>query len=183
MTEKTIPVCNQLLLYHGRTWTYRREEEGGVITPQVGTSEKNQVGIAIEYERVIENDVSLLAEFIQQVSSEQKRQFEQGLAKEAEEILDLPGNTIAVPKDASMVQAYLNFIKNSEPLVGPTGNPSRVQIILEPDAETRLNEELTQGGEEVLEEFKAQCELLWSEKEKHAVEKEAKRLAKYDQPE
>jgi hypothetical protein len=177
--EQHVPSQNQLLLYHGQTWTFLREERGGEFRPQTGEAQKFSASTKIQIERVIANDVNLIPEFIEQLVTSQLAEFERGVRAQHEEILNEPGNTISVPKNASVAQSYLDFIKNSEPICGINGKPTRVKIFIEPAAQQRLEDELANGGPDFRQQFERQCEALWAEKESAALEKENQRLARY----
>jgi hypothetical protein len=179
--EQFVPKENQQVLYHGQTWNYLSEEGNGELQREVGKAEKTSAKIAIEVERIITNDVSLVSEFIEKLVVDQTLEMERRFRAQVDEILKLPGNTVAVPEHESMIQAYLNFIKNSHPLCDITGKPTRVNATIDPDAQRRLEEELAKGGPLFRAQFEKDCKALWAEKERAAIEKEAQRLARYDE--
>lgn len=172
-----VPPENQQLFYHGRAWKYQCHGKEGAMESRTGTAEPRQAEARLEVKRVVEHDISMLSDFILGMAKQQKSQFHQGIQAQQDEVLNLPGNTLAVPKDASMVEAYLKGIQTSEPLLDYQGNPIRAALILTPEAEERLKKEIS-GSED---EFDQRCEELWRQKELEAVEKETRRIARYDQ--
>jgi hypothetical protein len=176
--KKHIPTENLQIFYHGTGWTFQRQEPGG-YSPHSGAFKLQSVGVQIRIDRILANDTTLVSDFLRETADRQEKQLFHTLVGEMNAVAEEAGNTISMPKSGSMADAFLELIRTTEPIVGPSGTISRPTLFLAPKMIEKLERDVAERGPE----FHNQVEALWREKEKQALDRESQRLAQYDRPE
>jgi hypothetical protein len=173
---KHIPAENVQVFQHGRGWNFQRQEKEG-FNPHSGHMELQSSKASIEIDRILAHDVTLISDFVRKIADNMEDQFESGLIREIADSAQEAGNTVSIPKDGMTGEAFLEMIRRASVLVGRDGKVSRPSLFLPPGVFEKMLRDLEQLGPE----FKAKVEVVWKEKEEEALEREAKRLARYDQ--
>jgi hypothetical protein len=174
-SSRLVSESNTQTFYHGRTWNYQREGRDG-FTPQSGRLELHQEKLTVGIDRLFANDVTVLPDLIlgfgEQVSSHQAK----SVANELNAVVEETGNTIQVPKDGSMADAFLESLKRCVWSVDSKGNVHPPHILLDAESQIRLHKEISERGET----FQQQFEEVKRTQEAAARSAEEIRLKKYD---
>lgn len=161
--------------YHGRDWTYQREERDGYTT-QVGHLELHQQKVTVNMDRLLANDMMVLPELIlgfgEQASASLAERIESELTAVAEET----GNTFAVPQDSSMVDAYLQALERGQWTIDAKGILRAPRILPDAKSQLRFIKEMSEKSEA----FQKRSEEIRVQKEPLARQAEVDRLKKYD---
>lgn len=176
--KKHIPTENFQLFYHGTGWNFQRQEPSG-YNPRSGNFKLQSVEFRVQLDRILKNDVSLVPDFLREMADRQEEQLFQRLMGEMRAVAEEAGNMISMPKEGSLADAFLEMIRTTEVIVGSDGKATKPTLFLAPQMIEKLQQEISERGPE----FHHQVDALWKEKEKHALEGEAQRLAQYDRPE
>ncbi|MGA2242589.1 MAG: hypothetical protein ABSH11_11235 [Verrucomicrobiota bacterium] len=171
-----IPAENLLVFCHGRSWNFQQQGNTG-YKPHEGQMELKSSTITIALDRILANDISIVFEFIRDISMAFEQHLVGDLFNEMQTVAKETGNTISIPKEGITGEAFLEMIRRTQVLVGNDGKVSRPSLFLAPGMIEKLQHDLESLGPE----FKVKVDALWAEKEKEALEMEAERLAKYDQ--
>ena len=163
---------NKEMLYHGRTWMFQRMVKDD-FSPCVGTLDQHTVEARIEFHRVLANDLTLIADYIHKTVGALEEQFLKQLLDETTSV----GAAVSVPKGGSLADAFLEMVRNSDVSVGPDGKVSTPNLYLfGAGYQEQLQRELDERGPE----FKKKIEDIQETKRKEALEREQRRLARFD---
>ena len=175
---KHIPVENLQTFYHGKGWSFQRQESGG-YNPHSGSFKLQSEEFRIRLDRVLANDVSLVSDFLREMAEHHESRLFHSLMGEMIAVAEETGRTVTMPRDGSLADAFLQMIQTTEPIVGPDGKARKQTLFLPPQMIEKLQHDIAERGPE----FHEKVEALWKEKEEQALEGEAERLARYDRPE
>ncbi len=140
----------------------------------VGTVEHRSVDCRIEFSRVLANDLTLISDFIHKTAGA----FEQQLVDQILEETTKIGMTVPVPQGGSLADAFLEMVRKSDVSVGSDGKVSTPNIYLFGEGyQEQLQREIAERGPEFQETIRQAQEL----KEREALQREEKRMARYDQ--
>lgn len=177
--KKYVPTSNFQVFYHGRSWDFQRQEEDG-YKPHSGELKKESTGCEIKLERILKNDIGVLTDFIRETAGKMEQQLFQRLSAEMIAVTKETGNEVSVAKEGSIADAFLKMVKTTQMGVTAEGKVSRPTLFLnDPSFIEKLQQEIIERGPEFLQEI----ELARSEQEQKALEREAERLARFDQTE
>lgn len=174
--KKYVPTENFQVFHHGIGWDFQRQEKEG-FKPHSGELEKVSTGCEVKLDRIVANDVSVISDFICETADKMEAQLFQRLAKEMIAVTKETGNTVSIPKDGSLADAFLEMIKTTQAGVSRDGNVSRPTLFLnDPGLIEKLQRELIERGPE----FQKQIEAARNAQDQQALAREAERLARYD---
>jgi hypothetical protein len=165
---------NVQIFNHGTDWTFQREEKEG-FSLQTGELELHSVRCAISTDRILEHDVTLVSDFMKTTAEQFDHGLSQRLFAEVEAVAEETGNTIVFPKEGSLKNAFLELIRGTHLFVGPDGSVTRPTLFLNPATYERFQQQAERRDPEAEKEVEA----LWKQKEDEARQREAERLARY----
>jgi len=161
--------------YHGRDWTYQREERDGYTT-QVGHLELHQQEVTVKMERLLANDMMVLPELILGFVEQSSASLAERLVSELTAVAEETGNTFDVPRDSSIVDACLQALERGQWTIDAKGSLRAPCIVLDAKSRLRLIKEMSEKSEA----FQKRFEEIRIQKVHLARQAEADRLKKYD---
>jgi hypothetical protein len=161
---------------HGHAWTFQQQRKEG-FAPETGEFEIHSTQISVHDNRILSNDLSLVQELIFDLAQQMYDGFMRRVVKEMEETCTRFGQVTNVKKGASIADGILASLINIHANVDADGKVSLPQMMLSPDIIERLETELLLRGNE----FERKSAEVRANSEKNARDREAERLAKYDQ--
>jgi len=129
----------------------------------------------IYFKAIAENDLNLLESTILKVTDSFNSQFARNVYSTASSAADSAGNVVSINDSGSMALSLLEMLKRIEFGVDRNGKISLPSIHLSPETGMQLERDLALQPPEFAEEL----ERLKQEKSKLALQKEAKRKAKF----
>jgi hypothetical protein len=165
---------NFQLFYHGRFMSFQQERKEGYAT-QTGELKLQQTKLTISTDRIVANDVSVLPDFILGIGEQMESAMVASMVAEVSAVAEQNGNTIAVAKDESMADVYLEMCKRITGSINADGSYSPPQI-LNPEAQARFDRDIAEKDED----FHRQLEEVQREQEAKARLTEQERLQKYE---
>ena len=174
--KKYVPTENFQVFYHGINWNFHRQEKEG-FKPHSGELEKVSTGCEIKTERILENDMGAISDFILETANSMEEGLVHRMTQEMAAVAKETGNTVSISKEGSFADAFLEMIKTTQAGVTRDGNVSRPTLFLNDRSFIeKLQRELIERGPE----FQKQIEVARNNQDQRALAREAERLARYD---
>ena len=172
---ESVAPMNHLTFYHGRDWKYQREEHHG-FTPQTGHLQLVQQKVTVSIDQILDNDMSVLPQLILGFGGQMATNMAEKMEGEMTAVAEEVGNTTAVSKDGSIIDACLEMLEKGHWSIDSKGRLCAPLILPDAQSRQRFESEL----ETRREEFEKRFEEIRARKELPAREAEQERLNKFD---
>jgi hypothetical protein len=163
-----IPPGNSYFLPHGKRWALQRADEPGEL------KSVSSEGV-LTHEQIIENNPSLLVEFIGKVVGEMAAQMKRLIFEAAGNAAGEVGNSISLAEYATLAEAFLETMRRIEFGVDESGNVRIPSVYVHPENSRQFLSELRRQPSS----FSREVQAVKARKKLSALEGEVDRLKRF----
>ena len=169
--ELLISSRNALVLRHGQTWEFAREDQ----STHKGGLELSSAESVIHFEAVVNNDLEAFREnlhsIVEQFISQMSRKVYETVSEGASEV----GNVVSAAESDSLAEAFVEMIEKIEFGVDEQGRVTLPSIHARPEYVDAMMEELNAQGPD----FEQRVEDIKKKKAAEAIQREQDRRARF----
>ena len=171
LLEDLVPSENRMSYSHGGGWGFRRED----ASVHVGEFQRASSSKTVSFERLVDNDLTLIRELIMAMAGDLARQMMSRAFEVITEGVESVGNTVSAKESGSLALAFRDALKKIEFGVDASGNVAAPRMHAPP----AIQQQLVAEWERQSPEFKEEVEHIIKGKVEAALEEERLRLGRY----
>lgn len=170
IVSKYLPPENRHYLRHGGKW-----EHPGLPNAVNGGIEQHSSNVELPFEGIVSHDLGLIDYFVQKLAQDMERQFTQMMYSTVSAACDQTGNTVDTKAAGSVCEAFAEMLEKIEFSADKFGKVKLPEIHAGSEAAASLKKAL----EDASPEFHQRIEELKARKIAEALDREAKRKARF----